>query len=108
MISGAQLRAARALLGLSAAELAESARVGHRTIQRFEADDDVPDGRTAILKQIMKTLEVKGIPHVIIIDPDGKVCWEGYPLLTGHKLTEETVEKLLAEKPEKPTPAKAE
>jgi transcriptional regulator with XRE-family HTH domain len=67
VISGAQLRAARALLGLSAAQLAEAAGVGHRTIQRFEAEDDIPDGRTAILKQIIRTLEAHGI--IFLGDP---------------------------------------
>ncbi len=61
MVSGAQLRAARALLGMSAAELAEASGIGHRTIQRFEASNDVPDSRTAILRQLISTLEARGI-----------------------------------------------
>jgi transcriptional regulator with XRE-family HTH domain len=75
VISGAQLRAARALLGLSAAQLAEAAGVGHRTIQRFEAEDEVPDGRTATLKQLVKTLEAHGI--TFLGDP---VCSPGVQL----------------------------
>jgi len=42
-----------------------------------------------------KALAVKGIPHVILIDPKGVVRWEGYPLLTGHKLTADVIEKLI-------------
>lgn len=38
---------------------------------------------------------VFGIPHVIIIEPGGYVVWEGFPLLKGHELTEEVVEKIL-------------
>jgi thiol-disulfide isomerase/thioredoxin len=38
---------------------------------------------------------VFGIPHVIIVEPDGYVVWEGFPLLEGHELTEEVVEKIL-------------
>src|SRR5260221_2192765 len=30
-----------------------------------------------------KAIEVKGIPHVIIMDPQGVVRWEGFPLLEG-------------------------
>ena len=67
MVSGTQLRAARALLGMSAAQLAEVAGVGHRTVQRFEADEEIPDGRTAILLQIIRALEARGI--VFLGDP---------------------------------------
>jgi cytochrome c biogenesis protein CcmG, thiol:disulfide interchange protein DsbE len=42
-----------------------------------------------------KALEVKGIPHVILIDPQGVVRWEGYPLLDGFELTEVVVGKIL-------------
>ncbi len=40
-------------------------------------------------------LGVFGIPHVIILEPDGYVVWEGFPLLKGHELTEEVVERIL-------------
>lgn len=52
--------------------------------------------------RMKKALEVKGIPHVIIIDPKGIVRWEGYPLLSGHKLTEEVIENLLKPATTKP------
>ena len=61
MISGAQIRAARALLGISAAELAQKAKISHRTLQRFEASDGIPDGRTSILAKIGAALEAAGI-----------------------------------------------
>ncbi|HUU93044.1 MAG TPA: TlpA disulfide reductase family protein [Phycisphaerae bacterium] len=41
-------------------------------------------------------LGVFGIPHVIIIEPGGFVVWEGFPLLPGHELTDEKIEKILA------------
>ena len=48
---------------------------------------------------VMKTaLEVRGIPHVILVDPDGIVRWEGFPLLEGEELTEKVVEEILAGK----------
>jgi len=34
--------------------------------------------------KMKKKLKVKGIPHCILIDPNGFVRWEGYPLLSGH------------------------
>ena len=68
MISGAQLRAARALLGISAAELAEASGVGHRTIQRCESSDAIPDARTTVLRQLKDALEAHGI--VFLGDPE--------------------------------------
>jgi cytochrome c biogenesis protein CcmG, thiol:disulfide interchange protein DsbE len=44
----------------------------------------------------MKTqVEVKGIPHVIIIDPQGIVRWEGNPLRKGDELTAAVVKDVL-------------
>ena len=46
-------------------------------------------------KRMKNIVQVKGIPHVMIIDPQGIVRWEGFPFLSGHKLTETVVENLL-------------
>jgi thiol-disulfide isomerase/thioredoxin len=46
-----------------------------------------------------KEVEVKGIPHVMIMDPQGIVRWEGFPLLDGYRLTEQVVADILAGKP---------
>lgn len=45
--------------------------------------------------RLKKQLEVKGIPHCILIDPDGIVRWEGFPTLTGHELTASTLESII-------------
>lgn len=42
-----------------------------------------------------KALDVTGIPHVIILDPQGIVRWEGFPLLEGYELTEKVVAGIL-------------
>jgi thiol-disulfide isomerase/thioredoxin len=42
-----------------------------------------------------KAVGVRGIPHVIILEPEGYVVWEGFPLQQGYELTEETVAKIL-------------
>lgn len=42
-----------------------------------------------------KKYGVKGIPHAVIIDPEGIVRWEGYPLLNGHILTEKVIRKII-------------
>ena len=64
MISGAQIRAARALLGLSATELAERAGVGWATVQRFESAEGLPQGRSSTLQRIQDTLENAGVTFV--------------------------------------------
>ena len=46
--------------------------------------------------QTLKMAEVRGLPHVLLIDPSGIVRWEGFPSLEGYELTEETVQGLLA------------
>jgi predicted transcriptional regulator len=61
MISAAQIRAARALLGMSAVELAARANVGWATIQRFETAEGVPPSRSGTLQRIQKTLEDAGV-----------------------------------------------
>ena len=64
MISGAQIRAARALLGITAADLAERADISHRTLQRFEAVDGLPDAQSRNLNQVKAALEELGIIFV--------------------------------------------
>lgn len=40
-------------------------------------------------------LEIQGIPHCILIDPKGIVCWEGYPLLNGYELTAQVIKEII-------------
>ena len=40
-------------------------------------------------------LEVKGIPHCILIDPKGIIRWEGFPSLENYELTEKVVGELI-------------
>ncbi len=46
-------------------------------------------------RTIYKQLEIKGIPHVIIISPKGVVIWEGFPLLANFQLTEKVLTDLM-------------
>ena len=46
--------------------------------------------------RMKKAVEVKGIPHVLIMDPQGVVRWEGFPLLEGYELSEKVVADILA------------
>jgi len=43
-----------------------------------------------------KAVGVTGIPHVLIIDPEGIVRWEGFPFLKGYQLNEKVVADILA------------
>ena len=45
--------------------------------------------------RMKEKMGVFGIPHAIIVEPGGYVVWEGFPLLEGHELTEQTVQKIL-------------
>jgi predicted transcriptional regulator len=64
MPSGPQLRAARALLGISAQDLAKLSDVGWATIQRYEANSGVPAGQLEKLGQVVRALEAAGIEFI--------------------------------------------
>ena len=38
---------------------------------------------------------IQGIPHVVLIDPEGIVRWEGFPSLTGHELTSKVIKNII-------------
>ena len=61
MVSGAQIRSARGLLGISGRELADLAGVGWATLQRFEASDGVSVSRAGTLERVVEALEAEGI-----------------------------------------------
>jgi transcriptional regulator with XRE-family HTH domain len=61
MPSGPQIRAARALIGISAEELAELAGVTWKTVQRFESVEGIPPSRSGTLDRIRTALEAEGI-----------------------------------------------
>ena len=61
MISGGQIRAARALLGMSATQLSEEAGVSWSTIQRFESQNQIPSSRAGTLEKLQAALEAHGI-----------------------------------------------
>lgn len=63
-ISGAQMRAARALLGLSAEELAKRASVGVATVRRAESIDAASNMTTANNLAIRRYLEAAGVVFI--------------------------------------------
>lgn len=46
-------------------------------------------------KRTYSLYQVRGIPHTVIIDPDGFVRWEGYPLLDDFLLTNTIIESII-------------
>ncbi|WP_235983980.1 MULTISPECIES: helix-turn-helix domain-containing protein [Bradyrhizobium] len=61
---GAQIRAARALLRWSAAELAEESAVGANTIRRAESEDGVTSMTAANQRAIRQALENAGVQFI--------------------------------------------
>jgi len=67
MITGAQLKAARALLGINQRQLAEISDLSLPTIQRMEASDDVVRGNVDSLVKVVEAIENAGV-EVIGVD----------------------------------------
>jgi transcriptional regulator with XRE-family HTH domain len=61
MITGTQMRAARALLGLDQRELAQRSGLSLPTIQRMEASDGVVRGNVDSLMKLVDALAASGI-----------------------------------------------
>jgi transcriptional regulator with XRE-family HTH domain len=61
MITSAQMRAARALLGIDQRELAQRCRLSLPTIQRMEASGGVVRGNVDSLMKLVDTLAACGI-----------------------------------------------
>lgn len=59
--SAVQIRAARAMLGISSKELASLSGVGWATIRRFEEARGIPPNRAGTLKRVKSALEDAGI-----------------------------------------------
>jgi len=64
LIASAQIRAGRALLRWSAADLSVASGVGTATLQRMEVMDGVPSGQVRTLVAIKQALEAAGVEFV--------------------------------------------
>lgn len=64
MLTGMQIRAARAILGWSAQEVAQRTGLTRETIQRLEKTADVPPSRTQSLLELRKIFEEAGVEFV--------------------------------------------
>ena len=61
MLTGAQIRAARALLRWSMHDLAGKAEIGISTVQRMELSDGVPGASGKNLEAVQRALEEAGV-----------------------------------------------
>ena len=61
MVCSEQIKAARALLGWSAGELAKRSGVGATTLRRYEMLGGIPQGNINVLLKVQTTLEAAGI-----------------------------------------------
>lgn len=66
MISGPQIRAARALLGWTVHDLATRSRLSYATVQRAESSPGIPSTQATNLFAIQQALEQGG---VVFLDP---------------------------------------
>ena len=64
MITGAQIRAARALLNWSSADLADRAGTARQTIVRIEQIDGLPNSKVQTLVEIKNVIELAGIEFI--------------------------------------------
>jgi transcriptional regulator with XRE-family HTH domain len=73
MVTGAQMRAARALIGIDQRRLAELSGLSLPTIQRMEASDGVVRGNIDSLTKLVAAFEAAGIELIAdnAASPDG-------------------------------------
>lgn len=67
MVTAAQIRAARALLGWSGADLAQAAGLSLQTIRRMESELGPGRSSAANVDAVQRALETKG---VVFLSPD--------------------------------------
>ena len=75
MITSGQIKAARALVGLTAARLAEISGIGFTTIIRLESFEGVPAGNVKTLEAVQSALEKAGIEFIGTPDSGAGVRW---------------------------------
>ncbi len=61
MITSGQIKAARALLGVTVAEMAKLAGIGFTTMVRLESADGVPGGNLKTITSVKDAFEKAGI-----------------------------------------------
>ena len=75
MITSAQIRAARALLDWSRADLSEHSGIGASALMRLESADGIPGGNIKTFEAVQKTFENAGIEFIGSPDEGAGVRW---------------------------------
>ena len=76
MITSGQIKAARALVGWTARDLAAKAEIGFSTLIRLESADGVPSGNIKTIDAVTKALEDAGIEFIGTPDSQAGVRWK--------------------------------
>ena len=64
MLTGSQIRAARALLRLTTKEVSAMSGLGVQTIHRFEQEEGVPPSRSQTLLDLKRAFEEAGVEFI--------------------------------------------
>ena len=76
MITSGQIKAARALLGMTATKLAELSGVAYTTVVRMESSEGIPSGQVKTLDSVQKALEEAGIEFLGSPEDGAGVRWK--------------------------------
>ena len=76
MITSGQIKAARALLGISIADFAKLAGIGFTTLVRLESSDGVPSGNIRTFEAVQKAFEQAGVEFIGTPDKGAGVRWK--------------------------------
>ncbi len=76
MITSGQIKAARALLGISIADFAKLAGIGFTTLVRLESSDGVPSGNIRTFEAVQKAFEQAGIEFIGTPEKGAGVRWK--------------------------------
>ena len=76
MITSGQIKAARALIGMTASKLAELSGVAYTTVVRMESASGIPSGQVKTLDALQKVLEEQGIEFIGTPENGAGVRWK--------------------------------
>jgi len=76
VITSSQIKAARALLGITATKLAELSGVAFTTIVRVESSEGIPSGQVKTLDAVQRAIEDAGIEFIGTPESGAGVRWK--------------------------------
>jgi len=76
LITSSQIRAARALLDWSRADLSDKAGIGISALMRMESSDGIPGGHLKTMQAVVSALEKAGVEFIGSPDSQAGVRWK--------------------------------